>query len=175
MEEILYEKLKENEEKIKRLGPHISGLVNAGCNIALYPLFQISTQLQLSPYTSPNYSGKDFKSKLESFIFDFHSANKPFSAPKFHNYTSVVLWNSLQGPLSFYKGYSHTISSFYLSILSRSVVTSYFHSNLKDLSFTNKILAGDLIFRSGYMQCMRNRLAAFVCSSNEAYKSAQEF
>ena len=91
MDELLYEKLKENEEKIKRFGPHVSGLANIACNLVLYPLFQISTQLQISPNTTPNYLGNTFKSKITSFIFSSHSANKPFVPPRFHNYTSVLI------------------------------------------------------------------------------------
>lgn len=143
MDDVLYEKLKENEEKIRRLGPHISGLINAGCNVLLYPLFQVSIQLQLSPHSALNYSGVTFKSKVMSFIYTPHSANSPFKPPKFNNYLSVLIWNSLQSPSSFYKGYFSGISLFYLSILSRSLITSAFYQQLKDLSSAEKVFTGE--------------------------------
>ena len=142
MDELLYEKLKKNEEKVKKFGPHLSGAVNAGINTVIYPFFQISTQLQLSSYTTPNYTGKSFNSKLQSFIFESHAANKPFRPPKFYNYTSVVIWNSLQGLTGYYKGFLYGTSSFYLSILSRSIATSVFYDTLNKFSYENKKIAG---------------------------------
>ena len=144
MDELLFEKFKENEERVKKYGPHVSGLVNACCNAALYPFFQFSVQLQLSPSCPKNYTGTDFQSKISSFVFSPNSANKPFTPPRFHNYFSVFLSNSIQGPLSFYRGFTPAVSLFYLNILSRSLFTSSFSTQLKDLTFHQKLAAGTL-------------------------------
>lgn len=145
MEDLFYEKLRENEEKVKNLGPHVSGIVNALCNVILYPIFQVSTQLQLSPVQailkdSPLIA-KDFRTRLYSMVYVPNSMNKPFSPPRFLNYSTVVMYNSLQGFTSFYKGFSHATLSFYLPLFSRSLVTSNYYSQLADLSFTERIFA----------------------------------
>lgn len=144
MEEALYVKLKENEEKIRVYGPHLTGLVNAICNVGLYPFFQISAQLSLSAKPAPNYSGKEFKEKVYSYIFNSHEGNRPYHPAKFHNYTSAFIHNSLQGPGAFFKGFSPAVLSFYLSILSRSASTSMLPENLSSFPLIYKVLAGIL-------------------------------
>lgn len=168
MDELLFEKFKENEERVKKFGPHLSGIVNCVCNLGLYPFFQVSTQMQLSPACKANYSGKGLTEKLSSFIFTPHPANKPFTAPRFSNYLSVSFYNALQGPTGAYKGYTSGMSFFYLSILSRSLLTSAFYPQLKELSFESKILAGKLLFRGRHVRYRRNRPPAFICSPDKA-------
>ena len=143
MEEVLFEKLKENEgkinvEKIKQWGPHITGVVNLCCNALLYPVFQVSTQLQLSMAAGPTYHGKTFQQKVYSFIFEPHSANKPFRAQVHPTYFSAILGSSMQGALGFFKGFSMYTSQFYLSILSRSLSTSLVSNYLPEEAFQGR-------------------------------------
>jgi hypothetical protein len=123
MEDLFYEKLKDNEEKVRKLGPHLMGAVNAICNLAIYPLFQSSIQLQISKTSQPNYTGKHLKSKLLSLIYTPNPSNRAFLPPTYKNYPAVFLHNSLQGPLGYYKGYFYSISFFYLSVLSRNFIS----------------------------------------------------
>lgn len=142
MEEALYSRLKENEEKIRVYGPHITGLVNLICNIGLYPFFQISTQLSLSSKPSPNYRGKQFNEKVYSYVYASHEGNRPYRPAKFHNYTSAFIHNSLQGPTSFFKGFAPSVLSFYLSILSRSASTSLLSDKTSSFPPIYRIFAG---------------------------------
>jgi hypothetical protein len=142
MDEVFYERLKENEEKVKKIGPHLMGAVNAACNLALYPVFQMSMQLQISKSLTKNCSGKALKDRLFGIIYTPNPANRPFVPPRFFNFSSVFLHNSLQGPLGFYKGYSHAISAFYLNILTRKLITSYNLAEYFGISSLNTVLTG---------------------------------
>ncbi|CAG9313508.1 unnamed protein product [Blepharisma stoltei] len=124
MDELVYQKLQENERRMKLYGPHLAGLINASINLCVYPFLQISTQLQLSPIpSSHNYIGKSYAEKVSSFIWNPHPANRPYKAPLFKNANSAIIWNSLQGYLGFYRGFFMGISHFYFGILARTAGT----------------------------------------------------
>jgi hypothetical protein len=142
MEEEFFRKVKENEEKIQVFGPHVAGFVNFCCGLALYPFFQMSAQLSLSSTPPPDYSGKKFKEKMYSYVFENHAGNRPYQPARFFNYTSALIHNSLQGPFAFYKGFSASFLSFYLSILCRSWISALIPPGLVKNSQNNRVFVG---------------------------------
>lgn len=125
MDELVYHKLQQNEERMRRFGPHLAALINFNISLVTQPLLQIATQLQISPIPSnPNYTGKSFQENLSTFLFRPQPANRPFKASQYKTYTSVYIANSLQGYLGFYKGFLMGASHFYISILARTFGTS---------------------------------------------------
>lgn len=123
---------------MRRLGPHVTGLANAVCNLAVYPIFQCSIQLQLGRSPEGNYRGTSLRQRIYTFIYEPHTANRPYRPAVYHNYTGVLIGNSLQGRLGFYKGWSMAVSHFHLSILSRTLATSLLVRSVDEESLRNK-------------------------------------
>ena len=124
----------------------MAGAANLGANLAIYPLFLLSTQLQLSPRKPVvKITGSSFSESLASFLFTHHPANKPYRPAQFYGYKPAVIANFLLGGTAFYRGCFTGSLHFYGSLLIQSYTSRLISTYIPEDFWTDlrvKIAAG---------------------------------
>lgn len=121
MDDLLYEKLWESETRKKVYGVHVAGAANLTVNLAVYPLFLLSMQLQLSPkHPIVRLPSGNLSQGLAAFLFTSHPGNKPYTAPQFYGYRPAMLSNLVLGSSALYRGCFMSSLHFYTSLCLQS-------------------------------------------------------
>ena len=138
MEELLYEKLSESEERRRVYGVHVAGATNFAVSLAVYPLFLFSIQLQQSPRNPVvRLPTGSLSQSLAAFLFTTHPGNKPYTAPQYYGYRPAVLSNLVLGNTALYRGCLMGGLHFYTSLYIQSQTAKLLNSYTDDQLWTD--------------------------------------
>lgn len=133
MEELLYEKLSESEEKRRLYGVHVAGATNLVVSLAVYPLFLLGIQLQQSPRNPVvRLPSGSLSQSLAAFLFTSHPGNKPYTAAQYYGYRPAVLSNLVLGTTALYRGCLMGGLHFYSSLFIQSQTSKLLNSYTDD-------------------------------------------